>query len=138
MPNLEFLGIRSCLTLETLPQGQLPLVDIVFTLCRSIEILSEQLLREISRALNPLVLLEGRGIRVLRELNLKNKNYIIKLVRSHIDQRRRGDVPYMQTRIHLARDLLGAHWLQGRRNSEVKRVRGQSNPGMGDSLGSWP
>ncbi|PQQ03688.1 hypothetical protein Pyn_40624 [Prunus yedoensis var. nudiflora] len=42
--------------------GQLPLVDIVFTLRRSIEILSEQLLGEISRALKPLILPQGKGI----------------------------------------------------------------------------
>ncbi|CAB4314282.1 unnamed protein product [Prunus armeniaca] len=42
--------------------GQLPLVDIVFTPCRSIEILSEQLLGEISIALKPLILPKGKGI----------------------------------------------------------------------------
>ncbi|KAI5337344.1 hypothetical protein L3X38_016615 [Prunus dulcis] len=36
------------------------------------------------------------------------------------------------TRIHLARGLLGAHWLRGCKNSEVKRVGGWSNPRMGD------
>ncbi|KAI5327291.1 hypothetical protein L3X38_026687 [Prunus dulcis] len=40
------------------------------------------------------------------------------------------------TRIHLARGLLGAHWLRVRRNSEVKRVGGWSNPRMGDRPGS--
>ncbi|KAI5316484.1 hypothetical protein L3X38_036191 [Prunus dulcis] len=39
------------------------------------------------------------------------------------------------TRIHLARGLLGAHWLRVRRNSEVKRVGGWSNPRMGDHPG---
>ncbi|KAI5335439.1 hypothetical protein L3X38_025572 [Prunus dulcis] len=39
------------------------------------------------------------------------------------------------TRIHLARGLVGAHWLRVRRNSEVKRVGGWSNPRMGDHPG---
>ncbi|KAI5335931.1 hypothetical protein L3X38_026065 [Prunus dulcis] len=39
------------------------------------------------------------------------------------------------TRIHLARDLLGAHWLRSCKNSEVKRVGGWSNPRMGDHPG---
>ncbi|KAI5323627.1 hypothetical protein L3X38_032699 [Prunus dulcis] len=36
----------------------------------------------------------------------------------------------------LSGGLLGAHWLRVRRNSEVKRVGGWSNPRMGDPLGS--
>ncbi|KAI5341990.1 hypothetical protein L3X38_009865 [Prunus dulcis] len=39
------------------------------------------------------------------------------------------------TRIHLARGLLGAHWLRSCKNSEVKRVGGWSNPRMGDHPG---
>ncbi|KAI5351437.1 hypothetical protein L3X38_004328 [Prunus dulcis] len=35
----------------------------------------------------------------------------------------------------LGRGLLGAHWLRVRRNSEVKRVGGWSNPRMGDYPG---
>ncbi|KAI5316871.1 hypothetical protein L3X38_036578 [Prunus dulcis] len=39
------------------------------------------------------------------------------------------------TRIHLARGLLGAHWLRSCKNSEVKRLGGWSNPWIGDHPG---
>ncbi|KAI5322439.1 hypothetical protein L3X38_031511 [Prunus dulcis] len=46
-----------------------------------------------------------------------------------------GDHPGKLLLWKLRRGLVGAHWLRVRRNSEVKRVGGWSNPRMGDHPG---
>ncbi|KAI5351482.1 hypothetical protein L3X38_004373 [Prunus dulcis] len=66
----------------------------------------------------------------------RSRDVTIWIVRSHIDQTERGSCAlYGTPRIHLVGGLLGAHWLRVRRNSEVKRVGGWSNPRMGDHPG---